>query len=59
LRFLKQTIEIKLSGRIEKIIEAEAFLIERENKLSNTQNNRSTSGKVSEPFFRGKYHFEK
>ncbi|XP_025425903.1 UPF0518 protein AGAP011705 isoform X2 [Sipha flava] len=53
LRFLKQTIEIKLSGRIEKIIEAEAFLIERENKLSNTQNNRSTSGKVSEPFFRG------
>lgn len=54
MRCLKQTIETKLNGRIEKMKEAEAFLIERENKLSNTQSSRLTSGKVPEPFARGK-----
>lgn len=44
---------------MEKILEAEAFLIERENKLSNTQSNRSNSGKISEPFSRGKLGFQK
>lgn len=53
LRSLKQTIEIKLRGGIEKIIEAEAYLTERENKLSNSQSNHSTSGKVPDPFSRG------
>lgn len=53
MRSLKQTIETKLSGRIEKVIEAEAFLIERENKLCNTQCNRSVSEKIPETFSRG------
>lgn len=52
MRSLKQTIETKLNGRIEKIKEAEAFLIERENKLSNTQTHRSAGGKNPAPFRR-------
>jgi len=38
---------------MEKVIEAEAFLIERENKLCNTQCSRSTGEKIPEPFARG------
>lgn len=53
MRSLKQTVETKLSGQVEKIKEAEAFLIERENKLNNSQSNRLASGKVPEPFSRG------
>ncbi|XP_026809677.1 UPF0518 protein AGAP011705 isoform X2 [Rhopalosiphum maidis] len=53
LRSLKQTIETKLSSRMEKVIEAETFLIERENKLCNTQCNRSVSEKIPEAFSRG------
>lgn len=56
MRSLKQTIETKLSNRIEKVKEAEAFLIDRENKLGNTQSNRLTSGKIPEPFARGKLY---
>jgi len=53
LRSLKQTIETKLSSRLEKVIEAEAFLIERENKLCNTQYSHSAFEKVPDPFARG------
>jgi len=53
LRSLKQTIETKLSNRLEKIKEAEAFLIERENKLGNTSSNRLTTGKGHGAFARG------
>lgn len=53
MRSLKQAIETKLNGRIEKIKEAEAFLIERENKLSNTQSHRSAGGKNPASFMRG------
>ncbi|VVC44585.1 Retinoic acid induced 16-like protein,Armadillo-like helical [Cinara cedri] len=55
LRSLKQAIESKLNGRMDKIKEAETFLIERENKLSNTQtqSHRSSGGKNPEPFTRG------
>lgn len=53
MRSLKQIIETKLKGRVDKIIEAEAYLTERENKLYNSQNNHSTNGKVPEPFTRG------
>jgi len=53
LRSLKQTIETKLCSRVEKIIEAEAFLIERENKLCNTHCSRSVGEKIPEPFTRG------
>ncbi|XP_025192379.1 UPF0518 protein GJ17503 isoform X2 [Melanaphis sacchari] len=53
LRSLKQTIETKLNSRMEKVIDAEAFLIERENKLCNTQCNRSIGDKIPEPFSRG------
>jgi len=38
---------------MEKIIEAEAFLIERENKLCNTKSSHSASEKIPEPFARG------
>ncbi|XP_008184399.1 UPF0518 protein GJ17503 isoform X2 [Acyrthosiphon pisum] len=53
LRSLKQTIETKLCNRVEKVKEAETFLIERENKLCNTQCSRSASEKIPEPFTRG------
>lgn len=53
LRSLKQTIETKLCSCVEKVKEAEAFLIERENKLYNTQCSRSAGEKISEPFARG------
>ncbi|XP_060866119.1 FHIP family protein AGAP011705 isoform X2 [Metopolophium dirhodum] len=53
LRSLKQTIETKLCSREEKVIKAEAFLIERENKLCNTQCSRSAGEKIPEPFPRG------
>ncbi|XP_022170542.1 UPF0518 protein GG24907 isoform X1 [Myzus persicae] len=53
LRSLKQTIETKLCNRVEKVIEAETFLIERENKLCNTQCSRSAGEKITEPFVRG------
>lgn len=38
---------------MDKIIEAEAYLTERENKLYNSPSNRATNGKVSDPFARG------
>lgn len=38
---------------MEKVKEAETFLIERENKLCNTQCNRSVSEKIPEAFSRG------
>jgi len=38
---------------MEKIKEAEVFLIERENKLGNTQNISLATGKVPDPFTRG------
>lgn len=46
-------METKLNNRIEKMKEAEEFLIERENKLSNTQSNRSNNGKITDAFVRG------
>jgi len=39
---------------VEKIKEAEAFLIERENKLCNIQNSRLATEKVPDSFARGK-----
>lgn len=53
MRSLKQTLETKLNGRVDKLKEAEAFLIDRENKLSNSQSNRSASEKTPDPFVRG------
>ncbi|XP_015371085.1 PREDICTED: UPF0518 protein GF15501 isoform X4 [Diuraphis noxia] len=53
LRSLKQTIESKLCSHVEKIIEAEAFLIERENKLCNTKCSCSANDKIPDPFARG------
>ncbi|KAL5239491.1 hypothetical protein ACI65C_006901 [Semiaphis heraclei] len=53
LRSLKQTIESKLCSRVEKIIEAEAFLFERENKLCKTNCSHSVNEKIPEPFARG------
>lgn len=53
LRSLKQIIETKLRGRVDKIIEAEAYLTEREKKLYNSQINHSTNGKAPDPFSRG------
>lgn len=55
-------METKLRGRVDKIIDAEAYLTERENKLYNSQSNISTnSGKASDPFSRGimQIHFQK
>jgi len=40
---------------MEKIKEAEIFLIERENKLNNIQSICTTSGKVPGPFMRGNH----
>jgi len=42
---------------VEKIIEAEVFLIERENKLCNTKCSHSANEKTPEPFARGKKQF--
>ncbi|CAI6366055.1 unnamed protein product [Macrosiphum euphorbiae] len=53
LRSLKQTMETKLCSRVEKVKEAESFLIERENKLCNTKCSRSAGEKIPEPFARG------